>query len=313
MKMHQDQSKARTAKFLATLIAATFLMGSSFIAGKVLLADGFPPILLVGWRFFVAALATLPLVLLDAPSLRAALLPKEMTLRDSAIVVLIGLTQTAGVMILLFLAMRSISASAAAILLFSNPIWVAVLGRVFLHESLHGARVIGLVLGITGVALAIGIHSESFSRTGQHAGELIGLGSAFCWALSTIINKRNKLPLGTWALSFWQMFFGSLVVLALAYGTGQHWPENTTPAQWGWFLWLAIPSSTGSFGLWFLALNKGGATRTSGYLFLAPLFTVVLSFFILGTTLTWLQALGGVLIGCAIWLVNRELPGKAQS
>jgi len=84
----------------------------------------------------------------------------------------------------------------------------------------------------------------------------------------------------------------------------------TTHAQWGWFVWLAIPASTGSFGLWFVALNKGGATKTSGYLFLAPLFTVVLSFFVLGTSLSWVQAFGGAMIGVALWLVNRDMPAR---
>jgi drug/metabolite transporter (DMT)-like permease len=55
---------------------------------------------------------------------------------------------------------------------------------------------------------------------------------------------------------------------------------------------------------------KGGATRTSGYLFLAPLFAVILSFVIMGSNLTWLQAGGSVMIGLALWLVNREVHPK---
>jgi drug/metabolite transporter (DMT)-like permease len=298
------------ASFLITLVASTFLMGSSFVAGKILLADGISPMLLVGWRFFVAALATLPLVLLDDYRGFAALIPPRMKLRDGAMVVVIGLLQTAAVMGLLFLAMQSISASTAAILLFTNPIWVAVLGRIFLGESLHRARVAGLGLGILGVILAIGLGAHSFSAPGAIAGELIGLASAVCWASATIVNKRANLPLGSWALSFWQMLTGSIALLTIAYGAGEHWPTGLGPRQWAWFLWLAVPASTGSFGLWFVALNKGGATRTSGYLFLAPVFTAVLSFFILGTALSWIQAFGGVLIALALWLVNREIPAR---
>ena len=74
----------------------------------------------------------------------------------------------------------------------------------------------------------------------------------------------------------------------------------------GWFLWLAISALTSSFGLWFVALAKGGATRTSGYLFLAPVVTIALSFLILGTPLHWLQAVGELLIGVTLWLINRE-------
>ena len=301
-----------SAQFFMILIASTFLMGSSFVSGKILLAQGFPAMLLVGWRFLVAALATLPLVCFDNRSVMAALFPKGANLRDAALVLLIGLLQTTAVMGLLFVAMRSISASTAAILLFTNPIWVAVLGRLFLGESLHKARVAGLALGIVGVVLAIGIGGQGHASGGAIAGELIGLVSALCWAAATIINKRANLPFGSWSLSFWQMLVGSLAVLAIAYASGEHWPTPTTHAQWGWFIWLAIPASTGSFGLWFVALNKGGATKTSGYLFLAPLFTVVLSYFVLDTSLSWVQAFGGILIGIALWLVNREMPARNE-
>src|SRR5882757_5282736 len=129
MAAHRHQAQSGNAGFFLILIASTFLMGSSFIAGKILIGAGFPPMLLVGWRFFVAALATLPLLLLDSQSPRAALIPAGMSLRDWALVMVIGLMQTTAVMGLLFLAMRTISASTAAILLFTNPIWVAVLGR----------------------------------------------------------------------------------------------------------------------------------------------------------------------------------------
>jgi len=296
--------------FVPTLVAATFLMGSSFIAGKILLLQGFQPIVLVGWRFIVAALATLLFILLPRRNVIRTLFPPGATLRDAGWVVLIGLLQTGAVMGLLFLAMRSIPASTAAILLFTNPIWVAMLGRLFLREALPVLRIVGLLLGVAGVALAIGI--GGVSGQGALRGEIIGLASALCWAMATIVNKRVALPFQAWALNFWQMLIGSLVLLAIAYGTGEQWPADPALRQWAWFLWLAIPASTGSFGLWFIALSKGGATRASSYLFLAPLFAVVISFFVLGTTLAWPQLVGGILIGMALWLVNRTPAGGSD-
>ena len=310
-KTDHTDIRSGQAGFFIPLIASTFLMGSGFIAGKILLHDGFPALLLVGWRFFLAALATLPLVLLEG-TLRKALFPPRAGPRNAALVILIGLLQTAAVMGLLFIALRTISAATAAILLFTNPIWVALLGRIFLGESLRAGRMVGLLLGVAGVAFAIGIGPELFSGGSQVTGELIGLGSSLCWAVATVVNKRANLPIGPWALSFWQMLIGSLALLGLAYGLGQHWPASVSIDAWGWFLWLAIPGSTASFGFWFIALNKGGATRTSGFLFLVPLFTVVLAYVVLGAPLTWHQAVGGGLIGIALWLVNRGAPARSK-
>jgi drug/metabolite transporter (DMT)-like permease len=291
-------------EYLAILLGSTLLMGSSFVAGKLLLSAGFPPLLLAGTRFLVAALAALVVVAIEAGVWRQVLVPRELSGKDWLKVLAIGLLQTGGVMGLLFWSMRDIPAPMAAVLLFTNPIWVALLARVVLREPLPRACSVGLVLGAVGVALALGLRLGA-SRGLLH-GQLIGLGSAWCWAIATLINKRARLRLRVWVLSFWQMLIGSLALLVLALATGEHWPSATTGSQWAWFLWLAIPASTGSFGLWFMALARGGATRTSGYLFLAPLFAAVLSHWLLGAHLSAEQGLGALLIGLGIWLVNRE-------
>ena len=309
--MAEQEARHGSAGFIATLLGATFLMGSSFIAGKLLLQAGVPAFLLVGWRFLVAALATLPLVLLEGRFWRA-LVPAGLTLRQGGTVVLIGLLQTAAVMGLLFLAMRTISASTAAILLFTNPLWVALLSRLCFRESVSPGRLLGLVLGLAGVCLAIGVGPDFLAGGDVLQGELTGLASALCWSVATLVNKRARLPFGSWALSFWQMLVGSVVLLALALALGQRWPAQTGLVEWGWFFWLAVPASTGSFGLWFVALRKGGATRASSFLFAAPLFTVLLSFLILGAPLAWPQAIGGALIGLSLWLVNRRAPAPPR-
>jgi len=297
-------------EYLAILLSATALMGSSFVAGKILLSAGLPPLLLVGFRFLVAALATLPLVAWEGGTSLRGLLPPDLSGKDRLNVAVIGLLQTTAVMGSLFLAMREIPAPMAALLLFANPIWVALLARLILHEPLPLLRGLGLLLGALGVALALELRGAAVSGLGR--GQLIGLSSGWCWAVATIVNKRAKPKLGVWALSFWQMLIGSLALLLSAGLSGERWTGGTTVSQWGWFLWLAIPASTGSFGLWFMALRRGGATRTSGYLFLAPLFATLLSHWVLGATLSVRQTLGGALIGIGIWLVSREaVPRRA--
>jgi len=290
--------------YIVPLVAATFFMGSSFVAGKTLLVDGFDPIALVGWRFVVATVATLVVALALGTRARVLLDLRPLGAGGMLALAAIGMLQTAGVMILLFLSMQIVSAGTAAVLLFTNPIWVALLGRLFLGERLRGGALAGLVLGIAGTAFALGLADGATARVPLR-GALIGLGGALCWACSTILHKRARLSIGAWPLTFWQMLVGSIAMLVVASARGEHWPDHTSPEQWAWFAYLAIPASTGSFGLWFVALARGGAVRTSSFLFLAPLFAVVLSWIVLGSALTPLQGLGALLIGTALWLVNR--------
>jgi drug/metabolite transporter (DMT)-like permease len=272
-------------------------MGSSFPTGKILLAK-VPPFSLAGWRFVAAAFATLPIALWASGSSQ-----QRSWTRTSAHAVIatvcIGLTQTGGTMGFLNLTLRTLPASTAAILLFSNPIWVALVGGPLLGDHLSPTRWAGLALGVVGVALTVGL-----SLSWEPAGTLMGLASSLCFAAATIINKRFKPSVNSWMLTFWQMLIGGLALLAVATLFGERWPMGLTRSDWAAFWWLTIPASTGSFGLWFLALQRAGATQASGFLFLAPVFAVVLSHLLLQEAFSPLQALGALLVVAALCLVR---------
>ncbi len=287
----------KSRSYYLTLIFATFFMGSSFIVSKLLLRD-LAPFWLVGWRFVIAAISTVPLVLWVGRSAQK----KDENRPNWGVVAVIGLVQTTGVMGLLFLSMQTISAANAAILLFTNPIWVAAVGHFLPGERLSRWQVISLLAGLVGVILAMGLREANSDLRGN----LLGLGAALCWSAGTLLSKFTKSGMHPLRLNMWQMGLGGLLLLGLSVinGEAHGLPQNTT--QWSWFLWLAVPSSVGSFGLWFLALQRGGAARSSSFLFLAPLFATGLSVLTLGTTLTGWQWLGGVLVGLSIYGMNRR-------
>jgi drug/metabolite transporter (DMT)-like permease len=282
--------------FYAALLGATFFMGSSFIASKILLKT-VPPFTLVGWRFLVAAIATLHVIYLSKQSF------KGISVAEWRKVAIIGLLQTAGTMGLLFLSMLYISAATSAVLLFTNPLWVAALSPIVLQEKIRPPQYIGLFIGVLGVALLIGLKTEGLEMRGN----LLGLGSALCWSMATIYAKKSHVKVPPFVLSLGQMLVGSIVLITMSFIMKETYdPSVLDTSGWFWFLWLAIPSSTGSFGLWYVALSKGGALKASSFLFLAPLFTVILSVFILKTSINIQQLFGAILVGLALYIVNRR-------
>ena len=69
----------------------------------------------------------------------------------------IGLLQTAGTMGLLNIAMSlGVSSSMSAVLLFTNPLWLAVLAHFILKERLTMIKVVALVIGVIGVTICQG-------------------------------------------------------------------------------------------------------------------------------------------------------------
>lgn len=203
---------------------------------------------------------------------------------------------------LLFLSMLTISASAAAVLLFTNPLWVAVLSPFVLKEKIRTPQYIGLFLGFVGVVLLIGFKADALEMRGN----LLGLGAALCWASATLFAKRSALKVPPFILSFGQMLVGGVVLVIFSLFSNERYAlTSATSRDWAWFAWLALPSSVGSFGLWYVALSRGGALKSSSFLFLTPLFTVITSVLVLKTSVSWQQFVGVVLVGAALYIVNR--------
>jgi drug/metabolite transporter (DMT)-like permease len=281
--------------FYTAIVGATFCMGTSFIASKILLQT-VPPFTLVGWRFFLAAIATLPVIFLLKQRFSGVFT------QDWRKIAIVGLLQTAGTMGLLFLSMLYISASMAAVLLFTNPLWVALLSPIILKEKIRTPQYIGLFLGFLGVVLLIGFNANAL----EIRGNLLALSSALCWASATLFAKYNQLKVPPFILSFGQMLVGGILLIILSFfGNETYNLMSATPKDWFWFAWLVLPSSVGSFGLWYVALSRGGAVKASSFLFLAPLFTVITSVLILKTSVSGQQLIGAILVGFALYIVNR--------
>ena len=270
-------------------------MGSSFVASKILLQHN-SPILLASVRFLVAGIFTLVLIAATGGSLK-------LNGRIFIKTLLIGVFQTATCMGFLFLCIARTSAPLASVLLFTNPLWVTLWGTIFLREKLKNWQILGLASGFIGVVLTIGIsQTASFDSLGI----IFGLLSAVCWSIATIIGRARQGAANPLVVNGFQMLFGSLLLFgwSLAFETKSF--EIASASDWFWFLWLAIPASAGSFGFWFSALKLGGAIKSSSYLFLTPLFTMLLSIPILGNIPTTLQLLGFVFVGAGLYLINRQ-------
>lgn len=289
----------RTILYLIVVITSTFLQGSSFVATKVLL-NTMPPLWLAGLRFFIAAISLLPIL---AYKFHPTNPTEHKLITDSTTfykIFLIGLFQTAGVMYLLNTGLKSTPPSTAAIIMASNPILVTILAKFFLKESISSKAIFGLIISFIGVIICIGLTNSGSANSGI----LLIILASICWAIATIINKKFHLSLNTWIVTFWQMLFGSIILMVVAYLEHEKFTLPISLSQWLALIWLSIPASTIAMGLWFKALLMEGAGKTSGFLFLCPLFSAILSYFVLDTYLSMQEFIGGTLIFLGIYMLS---------
>jgi O-acetylserine/cysteine efflux transporter len=191
------------------------------------------------------------------------------------------------------------TAGAGALLLNTNPVFVALLAWPMLGHRLRATSVAGSVLALTGVAVVC-IHSG----LGSPLGVVLLLGAAASWASASIVIKRMG-PVDLLRLSCGQMLVGGLPLLVGGV-VAEHRLPHATPAAVGWFVYLVVLATSFNFVVWFRLLERYSATAMTSWLFLVPVFGVVAGAAILHEPIGWRVAAGGLLVVAGILLSQRQ-------
>ena len=97
----------------------------------------------------------------------------------------------------------------AAILAYTMPVWAVPLSMWVLGERLTRRKLLGLVLGMAGLALLVG---DVFASRGT----LLLLGAAISWAIGTVLQKRFPMAMPNGAYTAWIMLLGGVPIFACA-------------------------------------------------------------------------------------------------
>ena len=100
----------------------------------------------------------------------------------------------------------------AAIVAYTMPVWAVPLSVWLLGERVTGRKLVGLGLGLCGLALLLG---ESFLSLGAAPlGSLLVLCAAVSWALGTVLQKRFPVNLPVGPYTAWIMLLGGVPIFA---------------------------------------------------------------------------------------------------
>ncbi len=201
---------------------------------------------------------------------------------------------------------EGLPAGVAAVVVSLQPVLAAALAASLLGERLVVVQVLGLALGVSGVALVLvpgvaATEGASFPISGV-AGCLVALSAG---TAGTVHQKRygDELPLlsGTAA----QYAAAALVLLAAAGAT-----ETMTIAWTQQFIaalaWLVLALSLGAVLLLFLLLRRGSVAGVSSLFYLVPPATAVEAYLLFGEVLQPLSLAGILLTAVGVALVLRD-------
>jgi len=288
--LRRDMS--RRSWTLLLIVAAVW--GGSFMLTAIAIRDlAVPVVALV--RTGVGALVLLPIALA-----RGALAGVG---RQLGAVFLLGIVQLAAPFLLLGFGQRSVPSGLAGILVSSTPLWTALLAVWIDHEERsRGRGLVGLAVGIVGVALLCGLELSGNLDTLLGAAMLL-LG-ALSYAVGGFLGKdrvRGMTPVGAITGA---MCGGTVALAPLAVATLPDRAPGLGPLAAA----IALGAISGGLGwlLYYTVLAECGPAKSAVVLYVVPAFAVIYGVVLLGEPLTAAAIAGLALVVSGSWLAASQ-------
>jgi drug/metabolite transporter (DMT)-like permease len=281
-----------------------FLWGSSYLFIKIGVDAGLQPFTLVALRLIIG-FALLAVVV----SVAREQLPRGRRMYGHLLVM--GFINIALPFSLITWAERSVDSSLAAVLNGAVPLFVIPIAALFLRdERITINRILGLAVGIVGVAILVGFDPGELART-DLAAELALIGATISYAAGTVYARRFVHGLRPMIPALFQVGFAMLIAagLAVAFERPLSFPADGSALLA--VIWLGLLGSGSAYLVFFRLLRDWGATRTSLVAYLLPVYGILLGALVLSEPIDARLVIGTALIIGGVAVVNSRLATRA--
>ena len=208
----------------------------------------------------------------------------------------------------LFLALDLTSVGRTSLIMYSMPVWYALLAHFGLGERITGMKAAGLALAFTGCALAI----LSRPGTGEASllGDLCALGAAWGWALTAFVARRPVMRAeGPEMQLFWMVLVSAPILLLAAPFFGPL-VRDLQPVHLVGLLFQASVVVAGGFITWLWLMSVYPSSTVASFSFLTPILALGLGALVFGESITWPILAAALLVAAGIVLINRPASSK---
>lgn len=294
------QNKISTGHLLALL--TILIWGTTFISTKVLLID-FTPVEILFFRFVIGYVV----LFLIYPGLM-----RITSLREEMLFIGAGLCGVTLYFLIENIALVYTLASNVGVIVSIAPFFTAVLAHFFLDgERLQKRFMVGFAIALSGIIL-IGFNG-SFILQLNPLGDLLAFVAPAVWAIySVLMRKIGELPYHTIGATRKVFFYGLLFMLPALFLFEFHFDLGrfANMTNLSNLLFLGLGASALCFVTWNRAVSLLGAVKTSVYIYLVPVITVVASALILHERITWITLLGALLTLLGSFISEKKVHRK---
>lgn len=274
-------------------IITIMVWGTTFISTKILLRH-LQPIEILFYRFLMGYFA----LLLFYPKIhKVKNWKEELSFLGAGIcgVTLYFLTEN--------IALQYTLASNVGLLISVAPILTAILAHITTKdEKINTNIVVGFMIAFTGIFLII--FNGNFILKLNPIGDFLALSAAIAWSFYSVLLKKIGNKYNYIYITRKIFLYGLITTIPLLPLFKVSFSLHTflLPSVLGNLLFLGFIGSALCFVLWNTAVNFIGVVKTSNYIYLIPLITLVLSVIILKEQVTYLILVGGGLILLGVYI-----------
>jgi drug/metabolite transporter (DMT)-like permease len=290
--------EAHEAKGHGAALLTILIWGTTFISTKLLLVD-FKPVEILFYRFSIGLLA---LCLAYPHRLKGT------SKRQEALFAVAGLCGVTLYYLMENIALTYTTASNVGVIISVAPFFTAMLA-----SRLPGGEKPGRNFFLGFSAAIIGIFLISFNGSTvlklNPLGDLLALLAAVTWAVYAVLSRKiGEFGYNTIQITRRIFLYGLAFMLPTLPLLGFEWGVERilSPINLFNILFLGLGASALCFVTWNLAVRLLGAVKTSVYIYLVPVITVVTSMIVLHETITWMLALGMALTLAGLFLSQKR-------
>jgi drug/metabolite transporter (DMT)-like permease len=297
VSLRKSAAPSRVA-LLAAFFVIYVVWGSTYLAIRYAV-ETIPPLLVVGIRQGVAGLA------IFAWAYGRGYRP---TWREWKASLVLGFLYFAIGHGTLHWAETIVPSGLAALLVASEPIWIAIMAAVVSREErLTGRTMFGLALGIAGVALLMRAEAGS-SQPHLLLGCVVILVGALSWACGVIYTRNPGLPKDPVARAGMAATSGASLLLLASVLTGEigHAHVSSFSARSMWALvYLIVFGTIIAFTTYTWLLDHCSPTLVSTHTYANPIIAVLLGWLLAGEAMDARVLLAGLITLLAVFLISR--------
>lgn len=205
---------------------------------------------------------------------------------------------------LFVIGMQFVSAGIASLLIATNPVFISIMAAFWLKHPLRFATVISLLICLAGILVAAyPLMQTSYVTPGGLLIVLIGMISYSMGAVYFTRESWHGMHIMT--INGWQTLFGGIFLLPFLFIFYErdknilNWPLLSS------VLWLAVPVSIGAVQIW-MYLLKQNPVKASFWLFLCPIFGIILAGLYLKETVSIYTFAGVALVLAGLYMVQKN-------